>query len=203
MALLALPPLLAGCVSSARHDAVVAERDRLRRENEMLRREAAEDRVRIEEALEALREQRGARRSSPAPGTPAPPSEARTSPGPASAAPVPPREPDSGAILEQDLRDAAPPDPEPSADEEGTLRAARRYTEMGRTEQAMDAFTRLIKDYPFSARLPEAFLARGKLRQVHGDDRGALADFETVVEAFPRSPQAAEARQLAAALRNR
>lgn len=196
----ALPVLLAGCVSSARHDAVVAERDQLRRENERLRREAVEHRVRAEEALEALRAERGER---PAP-SPAPPPGEASDPLPPQARPAPPsRDRDLPEILEEDLRGATPPDPGHSQGEEGILRVARRYTEIGRIQQAIDAYTRLVADYPFSPHLPEAFLARGKLRQAQGDDRGALEDFDTVAEAFPRSPQAPEARRLGAMLRDR
>lgn len=199
----ALPALLSGCVSSARHDAVVVERNRLRRENERLQREAVEHRVRAEEALEALRAERG-ERPAPAAAPSAPPPREASDPLPeARPAPAHPQGRDRQAILEEDLRDAPPPNPAPSRGEEGILRVARRYTEIGRIQQAIDAYTRLMTDYPFSPHLPEAFLARGRLRQARGDDRGALADFDTVAEAFPKSPQAPEARRLSARLRDR
>jgi regulator of sirC expression with transglutaminase-like and TPR domain len=65
----------------------------------------------------------------------------------------------------------------------------------------MDAYTRLINDFPFSPHLPEAFLERGKLRRAAGDRPGALSDFDTVAEACPRSAEAGEARRRAASLR--
>lgn len=89
-----------------------------------------------------------------------------------------------------------------SSTADGLLRVAQSYASAGNTRQAIDAYTRLIADNPFSQVLPQAFLERGRLRLRAGDRRGALEDFDTVVEAFPASPQASEARRQGGLLRH-
>jgi len=196
--------LTSGCVPSARHQEVAAERDRLARENLELRRSLAEQQVRTEEALEALpgwRPPQAARADRPVPPDargvePAPPAPPRAV-APEGFASSPP------AIMDEDLRTTIIPGPETSEGAEGILRVARRYAAAGRVREAIDAYNRLIDDYPFSPLLPEAFLGRGRLRLSGGDSRGALADFDTVAEAFPASGQAREARRQAEILRSR
>ena len=189
--------LTAGCVSSAQHRSVLEERDRLARENEDLRRSLAEQKVRAEEALEALRaggrpvaaETGGGQTSELAQPPPASPD------GPQGIAPPP------AAVEDEDLRSVPPGSG--AAGEEGLLRAARAHAAAGRPREAIDVYSRLIQDYPFSPTLPEAFLERGREKLKTGDRTGALEDFDAVAEAFPRSAQALEARRLGDSLRRR
>jgi len=190
--------LTAGCVSSAQHRSVLEERDRLARENEDLRRSLAEQKVRAEEALEALRA--GGRPAAAEAGR-EPTSEAVQPPpaappaGPQGIAPPP------AAVEDEDLRSVPPGSG--AAGEEGLLRAARAHAAAGRPREAIDVYSRLIQDYPFSPTLPEAFLERGREKLKTGDRTGALEDFDAVAEAFPRSAQALEARRLGDSLRRR
>jgi len=207
---LVLALLLTACVSSARHQQVLDESARLLRENTDLRQRLAEERVRREEALEAMRRvpASGAPPSAPSiqepelspstgagGGLPAPPGGAPDSAEPASPAAA-------GQFTEEDLRGSPGVDLDRAADDDGILRVARHYRDRGQARQALDAYTRLIKEYPFSPLLPGAFLERGLVREREGDREGALSDFLTVAEAFPDSSEASQARQRVARLRN-
>jgi tetratricopeptide (TPR) repeat protein len=178
-----------GCVSSARYRSAIAEQDRLAKEN------LAEERVRAQEVQDALVGRRpgdargatGAQPESSSGGV-----RTTSSPSPAIApeglsAPTP-------LIGDEDVTASAPAGGN-SATADGLLRVAQSYASAGNTRQAIDAYTRLIADNPFSPVLPQAFLERGRLRLRAGERRGALEDFDTVVEAFPASPQASEARR--------
>jgi tetratricopeptide (TPR) repeat protein len=188
--------LLAGCASAARLTEASEERDRLARENARLRRLAAEQQVRIEELIEALG-------IAPAAGGPAPAAPPPPPPAWEVAAEASPLAPGLAPVLDEDVRDVRPPGAGEDAGDEGTLRVARWYAGRGRTSEALDAYTRLIEEHPFSPLLPQAFLERGRLRLRGGDLAGALADFDTVSEAFPGSPLAAEARREGEAVRRR
>jgi len=203
--LLALP-FLAGCIPAARHREALAELERLRRENLDLRRDLAEQRVRLEETMEAAGSlPAGAAGRSRAPASPqgqALEQGAGATVGAGGSPPVPGgfRDPEGGEIEEEEIRDpSAPPG---AAPEEGdrTLWVARRYREEGRMAEAIEAYGSFIRDYPFSPLLPEAFMERGGARLAAGDRRGALEDLRTVVEAFPGSPLAGEARKEVARL---
>ncbi len=195
---------LAGCVPAARHRDAVAELEKLLRENLELRRDVAEQRVRLEEALEALGirppgQAAGSTARALTGGAPAP--DARPDPiggGATPASILPP--PDIGEIDEEEIRDAAPPSGAPADEGERTIWVARRYRDEGRMPEAIEAYGRFIREHPFSPLLPEAFLERGRARLRAGDRPGALEDLRTVVEAFPGSPLVREARLEAARL---
>jgi tetratricopeptide (TPR) repeat protein len=109
----------------------------------------------------------------------------------------------SGSIVDEDIHDPRNTRTTDTSGPEGILRVARAHRSAGRNQQAIDAYSRLVSDYPFSSRLPEAFLERGLVRLSRGDRTGALIDFDTVAEAFPATPQASEARRQGALLRRR
>ncbi|MBI3449637.1 MAG: tetratricopeptide repeat protein [Acidobacteria bacterium] len=187
----------AACVSTANYRAAVAEKERVQRENFELRRSLAEARVRAQEALEASS---GA--APPARSTGATDNRAGADGGvvPAAIAPEGFAGP-STPISDEDVR--RPESAAPAASgADGLLRAARSYISSGKPREAIDVLTRLISDFPFSPLLPEAFLERASARLGLGDRHGALEDFDTVTEAFPASPRAAEARRQASLLRH-
>jgi tetratricopeptide (TPR) repeat protein len=191
-----------GCVSSARYRSAVAQQERLAKENLELQRNLAEERVRAQEVQDALAGRRpgDARGATGAqPGSSAGGVRTASSPSPALApeglsAPTP-------LIGDEDVTASAPAGGN-SATADGLLRVAQSYASAGNTRQAIDAYTRLIADNPFSPVLPQAFLERGRLRLRAGERKGALEDFDTVVEAFPASPQASEARRQGGLLRH-
>lgn len=192
---------IAACTPTSQYRDLLAEKERLARENDELRRTIAEQKVRVDEAMEALH-----RHGQPSTATA--PAQAGSSSVESSAAGANsfPQgfAPETVKIQDEDIREvpaiggAGAP-----ATSDGVLRVARSYAAQGKSRQAIDAYTRLIQDDPFSSLLPEAFLERGKLKIGLGDREGALADFDTVVEAYPRSPIAAEARRQGDALRRR
>jgi len=196
-ALLACLPF-PGCISSARYQEAIAERDRLARENLELQRSLVEQKVRAAEAAEAAGLTTRPAAQAPAPSVPGPaetPSQESTASLPLGLTSSP------AAIADEDIRDAVPGGAD-TGSAEGILKVARAYASSRRTREAMDAYTRLITDYPFSPLLPVAFLERGRLRLTSGDRAGALEDFDTIAEAFPASPQAGEARRQGNLLRH-
>lgn len=201
--LLVALPFLPACVPAVRHREALADLERLRRENLDLRRDLAEQRVRLEESIEAAGGiPPGASRQS---GTPASPQGLAPGDGPGTsvAAGGPPpgvRDPYGGEIEEEEIRDPAPPSGAGSEGGGRTLWVARRYRDEGRMDEAIEAYGSFIRDFPFSPLLPEAFMERGRARLAAGDRRGGLEDFRTVVEAFPGSPLAGEARREVARL---
>ena len=195
--------LAPACVPAVRHDKAVAEIDRLRRENLELRKDLAEQTVRLQELVEAVRGGApAAPAKEPAAGQPPTAGPAGTAPAwtgdgsrtPASVATFPPLD----AIQEEQIRDPGAGGP---ADEgERTLWVARQYAGEGKTAESLEAYTKFIQNYPFSPLLPEAFLERGRGRLKTGDRQGARDDFMTIVEAFPDSRLVPEARREASAL---
>jgi TolA-binding protein len=197
-ALLPLPA--AGCVSSARHRAAAAEVERLRRENLELRRDLAEQRVRLQESLEALRSAPPSSKRQ-TPGTPSDGDRVgiTTSPGLSRSAAAT-KLPELPEIDEEEIRDPEPRLAAAGETGERILWVARRYRDEGRLQASIDAYGRFIRDFPFSPLLPEALVERGRTRLKTGDRRGALDDFRTVVEAFPSSRLAPEASREVARL---
>jgi len=191
-----------GCVSSARYRAAVAEEDRLAKENLKLQRTLAEERVRAQEAQDTLMgrrpdEGRGATvasASSPGGGS------GSSSPSTTAIAPEGLSAP-TPSIGDEDVTASSPMGGD-SARVDGLLRVARSYGSAGKTREAIDSYTHLIADNPFSPLLPQALLERAHLRLKTGDRRGALEDFDTVAEAFPASQQASEARRQGDLLRH-
>jgi tetratricopeptide (TPR) repeat protein len=186
--------------------------ERLKRENVELKRDLAEQRVRLSEILDSGRVPpvtRGARVGEAAP-APSEGAEARADSGrrpsltPASVAPSGSTlgGEAAGAIEEESITEPgkAPGEEEPEG--ERTLWVARQYGDQGRNREAIDAYGRFIRDFPFSPLLPEAFVERARARLKTGDRQGALEDYRTVAEAFPESRLAAEARREAARLGN-
>jgi TolA-binding protein len=193
--------LAPSCVPGARYREVLAERDRLAKANLELQRTLTEERVRAQEAAEA--HQGGAAATGAAYGKargPASGSDPSSAQPPAALAPEG-LAPASPAIADEDVhtqgQGALPAD-----GAAGILKVARSYSSAGRKREAIDAYTRLVSDYPFSSLLPEAFIERARLRLAAGDRSGALEDFDTVAEAFPSSPWAAEARRQGDLLRH-
>jgi tetratricopeptide (TPR) repeat protein len=107
-----------------------------------------------------------------------------------------------GDITEEDLQGTPAASPAPPAGAEGILRVARHYRDRRQFQEAQEAYSRLISDFSFSPLLPGAFMERGLIREKMGNYPGALADFDTVAQAFPGSPEARKARQRAQILRN-
>jgi len=197
--------LFPSCVSSARHQRAVDEAARLRQENLELRRRLTEETVLREEAQEAERASGVARtRSSteaPAAASASPaPRPAVPAAGPAAATPGEAAR--QGRILEEDLQGTPEASLGSAEGDDGILRVARHYRDRGQAREALEAYTRLIKEYPFSPLLPGAFMERGQVRERQGDRQGALSDYQTVAQAFPNSPEASLARRKAASLRN-
>ena len=197
--------LSSGCVSSARYQHAVDERDRLGRENLELRRNIAEQEVRAEEIAEVrgavgrtsdLLELEPASLDAGTPGV-AVPDRVFTIPSSS------PQGFDAASpeISDEDVRSGHIPGSQASKADESTLALARRYAGAGKPREAVDTLTRLVMEHPFSSLLPEAFLERGRLRLILGDHAGSLADFDTVAEAFPSSPLASVARKESASLR--
>ncbi|HZE89490.1 MAG TPA: tetratricopeptide repeat protein [Verrucomicrobiae bacterium] len=187
-----------GCVTTAEYRAAVAEKERVQRENLELRRSLAEARVRADEAVEASSGTASVARGAGS-------AESRPGPegggvAPAAVAPEGLRGP-AATISDEDVRGPESAVP-PAAGADGLLRAARSYVGAGKRREAVDVFTRLISDFPFSPLLADAFFERGSARLSLGDRHGALEDFDTVSEAFPASPRAAEARRQASLLRH-
>jgi tetratricopeptide (TPR) repeat protein len=191
---------LAACTPMSQYRDLLAEKERLARENDELRRTVAEQKVRVEEAMEALHRQ-GLGSAGAAPVQQVPSSVDTASAGVETIEPG--FAPEAARIQDEDIREAPPIGVPAASNSDAVLRVARSYAAQGKTRQAIDAYTRLIQDDPFSSLLPEAFLERGKLKLGLGDRDGALADFDTVVEAYPRSPLAAEARRQGDSLRRR
>jgi len=61
-------------------------------------------------------------------------------------------------------------------------------------EQAIPEFARVVEQYPTSARAPAALMRIGALELARGNRTEARARFNQVVRAYPRSPEAEEAR---------
>lgn len=186
-----------GCVSSARHQRVLEELERLRQANLELQRDLAEQRVRLQEMAEARLHEAG--RRNPLPEAADPPDSAASldepaAGTPASVAPGPGLSP-RPSIEEELILDARPDQAVPGQEGERLLWVARRYGRQGSLTASIDAYSRFIKDYPFSPLLPEAFVERARARLKTGDRSGALEDYRTVIEAFPSSPLVGEARR--------
>lgn len=204
--LAALALVLPACVSTARHQRAVDEAAKLRRENTELREELTRERVLRQEAVEAMsRASGGTQRAAP---VPVPPRAGDAASGPAwpSAAGAPAATPagaaQAGSIQVEDLEGSPEASLAGVEGDEGVLRVARHYRDRGRAREALEAYTRLIKDYPFSPLLAGAFMERGLVRESQGDLDGARSDFETVSQAFPDSPEAPVARRKLSSPRN-
>ncbi|HEX8696527.1 MAG TPA: tetratricopeptide repeat protein [Longimicrobium sp.] len=61
-------------------------------------------------------------------------------------------------------------------------------------DNAIPAYERVVEQYPTSARAPTALLRIGRLELERGNRTEARARFNQVVRAYPRSPEAEEAR---------
>lgn len=61
-------------------------------------------------------------------------------------------------------------------------------------DQAIPEFIRVVEQYPTSARAPAALMRIGALELARGNRTEARARFNQVVRAYPRSPEAEEAR---------
>lgn len=61
-------------------------------------------------------------------------------------------------------------------------------------DQAIPEFSRVVEQYPTSARAPAALMRIGALELGRGNRTEARARFNQVVRAYPRSPEAEEAR---------
>jgi len=198
--------LLPACVSTARHQRALDEMDKLRRENTKLREELTEEKVRREEATEAARRATGGQEYSAPAADPA--RAAAPRPVPQASTPQPatastPAEAASAAGIQVENLEGSPEASREGAEgDDGILKVARHYRDRGRPREALEAYTRLIKDYPFSPLLARAFMERGLLRESQGDLAGARSDLETVAQAFPDSPEAPSARRKLAALGN-
>jgi len=198
--------LFPSCVSSARHQRALDEADKLRRENTKLRQELTEERVLREEATEAVRRASGGQQypaQAAAPAREPAASPASSAPrSPASPASTPAEAASAAGIQVENLEGSPEASLEGAEGDDGILRVARHYRDRGRAREALEAYTRLIKDYPFSPLLASAFMERGLLRESQGDLTGARSDLETVTQAFPDSPEASGARRKLSALGN-
>ena len=61
-------------------------------------------------------------------------------------------------------------------------------------DQAIPEFARVVEQYPTSARAPAALMRIGALELARGNRTEARARFNQVVRAYPRAPEAEEAR---------
>ena len=79
--------------------------------------------------------------------------------------------------------------------------AARAWLHMGdshesmnRLRQAVEAFTRVINNYPQAAVVPTALYKRGQIEVALRERDNAIADFRDILDRFPTAPEAALAR---------
>ncbi len=67
---------------------------------------------------------------------------------------------------------------------------AESYAEAGDAERALDAYARVVDDYPDSPRIPTAFYRAGLIELELGNREDAEALFRQVVSGYPDSPEA-------------
>ena len=73
------------------------------------------------------------------------------------------------------------------------FQTAQAFAGQGQTPAAIEAYGRLVTDFPASTLFAEALVARAALRASTGDTDGAVADYERVVAERPASPAAPRA----------
>jgi branched-chain amino acid transport system substrate-binding protein len=79
-------------------------------------------------------------------------------------------------------------EPVPLVTEETLFLSAEALFETNALEAALNAYSNIITSYPESARLPEALMKMGTIRQTLGDNPGARIHYQQLVDHHPNSP---------------
>ena len=87
------------------------------------------------------------------------------------------------------------PPPPPSATTDSALQIqAETAFQKGELHTALDYYQTLVRNFPDSPLVPQAFLKIGRIQTALGDDSAALESYQELISRFPEAPMAMDAR---------
>jgi len=86
------------------------------------------------------------------------------------------------------------PPPPAAATDTALLAQAESAFQKGEMYSALDYYQVLVQNFPDSPLLPRAFLKIGRIQTALNDDVAALESYDQLMAAFPKSPEAMDAR---------